>query len=84
MSPYDPDYDAEICYSCGTQLVEINDDTTDEQYFAFEGFCSPQCAFNQLALEAHHSKHESGMVTIRAQDEFIQRLTTYVSKEFAK
>ena len=41
--------DDSVCYQCGNKLPEINDDKTDKQYFAFEGFCGPGCAAMTLS-----------------------------------
>jgi len=59
--------DDTICYHCSKALPEIRDDANlefdDEQYFAFEGFCSVACAAASVA--------KSNMA---ATDEFARRL----------
>ena len=59
--------DDTVCYTCHSKLPGIKEnanlDFDDEQYFAFEGFCSAACAAKSVA--------QSNM---KSTDEFAQRL----------
>jgi hypothetical protein len=61
--------DDSVCHQCGKPLPEITNENppSDEQYFAFEGFCGPGCAaYAQAAIKSHSYT-----------DEFMRRIAKY-------